>query len=152
MSKGSISLKNINKWLRDTWKYTQHNWLFLNYKSNPNEIHFTSIRIAIINVMSVGAAAAAKSLQSCPTLCDPKTVAHQAPPSLGFSRQKHWSGLQFPFPGNIPDPGIKPRSPTLQADALPSEPSGKLSWVLFCFVLFCFSSDKAEWSGNPICW
>ena len=44
------------------------------------------------------AAAAAKSLQSSPTLCNPKTAAHQAPPSLGFSRQEHWSGLPFPSP------------------------------------------------------
>ena len=43
-------------------------------------------------------AAAAKSLQSCPILCDPKMAAHQAPPSLGFSRQEHWSGLPFPSP------------------------------------------------------
>ena len=46
----------------------------------------------------VAAAAAAKSLQSCPTLCDPIEAAHQAPPSLGFSRQEHWSGLPFPSP------------------------------------------------------
>ena len=44
------------------------------------------------------AAAAAKSLQLCPTLCDSMTVAHQAPLSLGFSRQEHWSGLPFPSP------------------------------------------------------
>ena len=44
------------------------------------------------------AAAAAKSLQSCPTLCDPTDGSHQAPPSLGFSRQEHWSGLPFPSP------------------------------------------------------
>ena len=44
----------------------------------------------------IAAAAAAKSLQSCPTLCDPIDAAHQAPPSLGFSRQEHWSGLPFP--------------------------------------------------------
>ena len=44
------------------------------------------------------AATAAKSLQSCPTLCDPIDTAHQAPPSLGFSRQEHWSGLPFPSP------------------------------------------------------
>jgi len=43
-------------------------------------------------------AAAAKSLQSCPTLCDPIDGSHQAPPSLGFSRQEHWSGLPFPSP------------------------------------------------------
>ena len=46
--------------------------------------------------------------QSCPTLCDPWTVAHQAPPSMGFSRQEYWSGLPFPSPGDLPDPGIKP--------------------------------------------
>ena len=63
--------------------------------------------------------------QSCPTLCDPWTVAHQAPPSMGFSRQEYWSGLPFPSPGDLPDPGIKPRSPTMQADALTSEPQGK---------------------------
>ena len=52
-------------------------------------------------------------------------VAHQATPSMGFSRQEYWSGLPFPSPGDLPDPGIKPRSPTLQADALTSEPPGK---------------------------
>ena len=55
----------------------------------------------------------------------PKTVAHQDPPSVGFSRQKYWSGLPFPSPGDLPDPEIKPRSPTLQSDFLPSEPAGK---------------------------
>ena len=51
--------------------------------------------------------------------------AYQAPPSMGFSRQECWSGLPFPSPGDLPNPGIKPRSPALQADALPSEPRGK---------------------------
>ena len=54
----------------------------------------------------------------------PWTVAYQAPPSMGFSRQECWSGLPFPSPGDLPDPGIKPGSPVLQADALPSEPPG----------------------------
>ena len=63
--------------------------------------------------------------QSCPTLCDPWTVAHQAPLSMGFSRQEYWSGLPFPSPGDLPDPGIEPRSPTLQADTLTSAPPGK---------------------------
>ena len=48
------------------------------------------------------------------------TVAYQAPPSVGFSRQEYWSGLPFPSPGDLSNPGIKPRSPALQADALPS--------------------------------
>ena len=43
--------------------------------------------------------------KSCLTLAIPWTVAHQAPLSMGFSRQEHWSGLQFPSPGDIPDPG-----------------------------------------------
>ena len=63
--------------------------------------------------------------QSCPTLCDPRTVAHQAPPSMGFSRQEYWSGLPFPSPGDLPDAGIEPGSPTLQAGALTSAPPGK---------------------------
>ena len=52
--------------------------------------------------------------QSCPSLCNPMDSSlHQDPPSMGFSRQEYWSGLPFPSPGNLPDPGIKPRSPAL---------------------------------------
>ena len=51
-------------------------------------------------------------------------VACQAPLSMRFSRQEHWSGLPFPSPGDVPDPGIEPRYPALQADSLPSEPPG----------------------------
>ena len=57
----------------------------------------------------------AKSLQSCPTLCDPIDVAQQAPLSLGFSRQEYWSGLPCPPPGDLPDPGIEPKSLTFPA-------------------------------------
>ena len=57
----------------------------------------------------------------------PRTIGYQAPPSMGFSRQEYWSGFPFPSPGDLPDPGIKPRSPALWADALPSEPPGKLT-------------------------
>ena len=53
------------------------------------------------------------------------TVAHQTPQSMGSSRQEYWSGLPFPSPGDLPDPGIKPGSPTFQADSLTSEPPGK---------------------------
>ena len=67
----------------------------------------------------------AKLLQSCPTLCDPVDLAHQAPLSLGFFRQEYWSGLLFPSPRDVPDTGIKPWSPALQADSLSSEPPEK---------------------------
>ena len=67
-----------------------------------------------------------KSLSPVQLFVTPWTVAYQAPPSMGFSRQECWSGLPFPSPGDLPDPGIEPGSPTLQADALPSEPPGKL--------------------------
>ena len=60
--------------------------------------------------------------QSCPTLAAPWTGACQAPTSMKFSRQEYWSGLPFPSPADLPNPGMKPRSPALQADALPSEP------------------------------
>ena len=67
-----------------------------------------------------------KSLSRVQLFATPWTVAHQASLSMGFSRQEYWSGLPFPSPGDLPDPGIEPKSPTLQADALPSEPPGKL--------------------------
>ena len=59
--------------------------------------------------------------KSCPTLGTPWAVAHQAPLSMGFSRQEYWSGLPFPSPGDLPNPGIEPKSPALQADSLPTE-------------------------------
>ena len=55
----------------------------------------------------------------------PWILAHQAPLSMKFSRQQYWSGLPCPPPGNLPNPGIKPRSPALQADSLLTEPPGK---------------------------
>ena len=54
-----------------------------------------------------------------------KTAAHQAPLSMGFSRQEYWSGFPFPTPGDRSQPGIEPGSPILQADSLPCEPPGK---------------------------
>ena len=59
--------------------------------------------------------------QSCLTLVTPWTVAHQAPLYIGFSRQEYWSRLPFPSPGDLPNPGIEPRSPALQADSLLTE-------------------------------
>ena len=66
-----------------------------------------------------------KSLSQVRLFSTPWTVAYQAPPSTGFSRQECWSGLPFPSPGHLPDPGIEPGSHALQADALLSEPPGK---------------------------
>ena len=63
--------------------------------------------------------------KSCLTLVTPWTLARQAPLSIGFSRQEYWSGLPLPSPGDLPDPGIKPRCPTLQADSLLTELWGK---------------------------
>ena len=63
--------------------------------------------------------------QSCPTLITPWTGAHEAPLSIGFSRQEYWSRLPFPSPGDLPDPWIEPRSPLLQADSLLTELPGK---------------------------
>ena len=66
-----------------------------------------------------------KSLSRVRLFVTPWTVAYQAPPFMGFSRQEHWSGLPFPSPGDLPDPGIEPGSSALQTGALPSELPGK---------------------------
>ena len=65
--------------------------------------------------------------QSCPNLSDPvdRSPPGSSPLSLGFSRQEYWSGLPFPPAGDLPGPGITPRSPALPADSLPSEPPQK---------------------------
>ena len=73
--------------------------------------------------------------KSCPTLAIPWTVACQAPLSMGFSRQEYWNGLPFPFPGDLPDPGIEPGSPALQADSLLTELWGKPhTMISICFI------------------
>ena len=78
---------------------------FLTQESNPGLLHFRQILYCLSHLeipklwdLEEVAATAAKSLQSCLTLCDPIDGSHQAPPSLGFSRQEHWSGLPFPSP------------------------------------------------------
>ena len=67
-----------------------------------------------------------KSLSHVQLFATPWTVVYQSSQSMGFSRQEYWTGLPFPSPGDLPNPGIEPGSPTCQADALPSEPPG---WV-----------------------
>ena len=65
------------------------------------------------------------------------TVAYQAPSSMGFYKQEQWSGLPFPSPRDLPDPGIEPRSPAWQVDALPSEPLAKsLTYIINPFLTF----------------
>ena len=98
--------------------------------------------------------------QSCSTLWTPWTVAHQAPLSMGFSRQEYWSGLPFPSPGDLPNPGIKPRSPALQADTLTSEPPlqghkydhdlGPISWSFCPKVLGILILRSGEDFANKI--
>ena len=70
-----------------------------------------------------------KSLSCVQLFASPWTVARQAPLSMGFSRQEYWSGLPFPSPGDLPNPGIEPGSPALQADILSSEPPGKTLYL-----------------------
>ena len=99
----------------------------------------------------------------------PWTVTHQAPLSMEFSRQEYWSGLPFPSPGDLPDPGIKPRCPVLQEVSLPAEPPGKpkntgvgslslLQWIFSIQELntgspaFQAVSLPAELLGKPLNW
>ena len=79
----------------------------------------------------------------------PWTVAHQAPQSMGFSRQEYWSGLPFPSPGDLPNPGIKPRSPALQVNALTSEPPGKPLHI--CLFSVPLHQTENSWMTGPIC-
>ena len=96
-----------------------------------------------------------KSLSRVRLFATPRTVAYQAPPSMGFSRQEYCSGLPFPSPGDLPDPGIEPRSPAFQADALTSEPPGKpiiINIYLYILVfIFLFSKFLSSVYNDITC-
>ena len=81
-----------------------------------------------------------KSLSGVRLFATPWTVAYQASPSMGFSRQDYWSGLPFPSPGDLPNQGIEPGSPALEAGTLTSEPPGK--WTKF-IVNMCWMQSNA---------
>ena len=72
-----------------------------------------------------------KLTQLCPTLCDPRTIQ-----SMEFSRPEYWSGYPFPSPGDLPNPGIEPRSPALEVDSAPAEPQGKPCVFAMCISLY----------------
>ena len=88
------------------------------------------------------------SLSCVRLFATPWTVAHRAPLFIGFSRQEYWNGLSFPAPGDLPDPGVEPRSPALRADSSPAEPQGRVSmcggvcvWVVRLCLTLCDPLD-----------
>ena len=89
-----------------------------------------------------------KSLSRVQLFATPWTVAYQAPPCKGFSRQEYWSGLPFPSPWDLPDSGIEPGSPTFQADVLTSEPPGKPSRSL----LVNYSAEAMAPHSSTLAW
>ena len=68
---------------------------------------------------------------------------------MGFPRQEYWNGLPFASPGDLPDPGIEPRPPVLQADALTSEPPGKPSGAVLLVPIMTMQSLGSVWAGMP---
>ena len=104
------------------------NWFFLTQtacSSTFSLFHNSSICSVLLLLEHILQENTVKLLRCVQLFAIPWTVAYQAPPSMEFSRQEYWSGLPFPSPEDLPDPGIEPRSHTLQANVLPSEPPGK---------------------------
>ena len=85
-----------------------------------------------------------KSLSPVRLFVTPWTVAYQTPSSMGLFRQEYWSGLPFLSPGDLPNPGIEPGSPALQADALPSEPPGKLYLLADYLIIACVPAKSLQ--------
>ena len=109
------------------WKnYIIQNWLAKSktYSGNPSHFLKRKLMFWCYLTCSLFKKKKVKLLSHVWLFSTPWTVAYQAPPSTGFSRQDHWSGVPSPSPGGLPNPGIDPGSPALQADALPSEPPG----------------------------
>ena len=94
-----------------------------------------------------------KSLSHVQLSTTPWTIAHQAPLSMEFSRQEYWSGLPFHSPGDLPDLGIEPGSPTLQADSLPSESPALVAWIsriLYKCEVRKLAREEAFCKGNSV--
>ena len=125
----SFSMREMDKMIG--WRLSEYRWCLLQVKCLRN-LRKPS------KEWNDGRWSPFTHLQSCPRkekkvklfsrvqlFATPWSVAYQAPPSMGFSRQEYWSGLPFPSPGDLPDPGMEPRSPAFHAEALTSEPPGK---------------------------
>ena len=139
------------------WHFSVHPCLVKGCPAVSNPLPFRDCSCLFMSSgVSCTLCVSAKSLPLCPTLHNPMDCTHQAPLSMGFPRQEHWSGLSFPSPGELLNPGIKPASlacPVLAAGYLPLAPPGKPSnsmnpcldlkhhddrhhiWVFF---VFCF--------------
>ena len=127
---------NLKNFLIESLKYVHRQsyvtpwqqWLlWLTTKSSRiKHIHVSLIRVTCMHLaecQNVGLTRCwVNSLSHVRLFATPWTIAYQAPWSMGFSRQEYWSGLSFPSPGDLPNPGSKAGSPALQTDALPSEP------------------------------
>ena len=104
--------------------------------------------VCVISVVSNISVSVCYSLSRVRFFVTPWTVAHQAPLSMGFPRQEYWNELSFLSPGDLPDTGVKPGSPALQVDSLPSEPPGKppvvsnMLLLLLLLLLSHFSSVR----------
>ena len=114
------------------FKWNSHFYICGNINNNKNTIQhllnatmFQELCYSFILSQLIFTMVVVYSLSRVCLFVTPWTIALQAPLSMGFPRQEYWSSLPFPSPGDLPDPGIEPRSPALQADSLLTEPPGK---------------------------
>ena len=101
-----------------SWGWSPYGWYWCSYERDPTELQpceDTARRWLSIYQESESHSVGSDS-------ATPWTVTHQPPLFMGFSRQEYWGGLPFPFPGDLPNPGMEPRSPALQADFFNTDP------------------------------
>ena len=130
---GHVSIPLVDKDSQNvqTSRYNKDKWWRCNVQHDICNWHCCMLYMKAVKRVTTDASESdvksewVKSLSRVRLFATPWIVAYQAPPSMGFSRQECWSGLPFPSPGILPNPGIEPGSPALQADALPSELPGK---------------------------
>ena len=126
--------------------------IFLTQGSNPGLPHCWQILYQLSHREAIedSLVSKVKSLSRVQLFATPQTVAYQSPLSMGFSKQEYWSGLPFPSPGDLPDPGIKPGSPALQTDALASEPPGNLKNNLDHSVPWSVNKLNIQTVAHPV--
>ena len=104
----------------------------------------------ILNQWTTGEALKERSHSHVQLFATPWTVAYQAPPCMGFSRQEYWSGLPFPSPGDLPDPGIKPRSLALQQTLYHLSHQGSSQHIIYDLKIFSPRPWAAFWSADCV--
>ena len=137
---------------RESWIHSQERLWDWNKTRISNSVAAPCLPLVFNTYSQPGVKAEVSVTSAMSDTLQNQSVAHQAPLFLGVSRKEYWCGLPFPSPADLPDPGIKPRSPASQAESLPSEPPGKphVTWCIHTLQASSYFSGSYPETQRPV--